>query len=115
MLILQAYGRKATLDSARKQKNGWTATLLRKAAQPMLLSRFAGHAGREVDDLAAQFFRHPLFVGQLKVCWNVKLNQFRHHILLLAADPALLGSVLQEPPQKSESNQAQPDVLYLWF
>ena len=96
-----------------KSKSGWAVTLLRKTAQPMLLGRLAGHAGREVDDLAAQLFRRPLFVG-LKICGNVELNQFRHHILL-ASDPTLLGSILQEPPQKSESNQAQPDLLYLWF
>lgn len=95
-----------------RNKIGWAATLLRKSVQPMLLGRFAGHAGREVDDLAAQFFRRPLFVGQLKVCWNVKLNQFRHHILLLAADPALFGSVLQEPPQKSKFTQAHISLTF---
>jgi hypothetical protein len=78
----------------------------------MPLGRLAGHAGREVDDLAAQLFRRPLFVGQLKVCGNVKLNQFRHHILLLAVDPVLPGSVLQEPPQKSKFTQAHISLTF---
>ena len=114
MSISRTQGRDAGFDALLKSKSGWAVTLLRKTAQPMLLGRLAGHAGREVDDLAAQLFRRPLFVGQLKICGNVELNQFRHHILL-ACDLTLLGSILQEPPQKSESNQAQPDLLCLWF
>jgi hypothetical protein len=94
-----------------RNKIGWAVTLLRKAAQPMLLGRLAGHAGREVDDLAAQLFRRPLFVGQRKICRNVKLNQFRHHILL-AADLTLPGSVLQQPPQKSEFAQAHISLSF---
>jgi hypothetical protein len=52
-----------------------------KQPSPEALCRSAYSAGREVDDLAAQLFRRPLFVGQRKICRNVKLNQFRHHTL----------------------------------
>jgi hypothetical protein len=61
----------------------------RKAAQPEALGRLAGWAGMEVDDLAAQLFRRPLFFRRLKICRNVKFNQFRHHILL-TGDPRRL-------------------------
>jgi hypothetical protein len=100
---VQARRRKAKGNA--EEKFGWAVTLLRKTAQPETLRRLAGSAGREVDDLAAQFFRRPLFVGQRKICRNVKLNQFRHHILL-AGDLKPFGSVLKEPPQKSEFTQA---------
>ena len=83
----------------------------RKAAQPMLLGRFAGRAGREVDDLAAQLFRSPLFVGQRKICRNVKLNHFRHHILL-AGHRTPHSSVLKEPPEKSEFAQAHISLTF---
>ena len=86
-------------------------TLLRKAAQPETLRRLAGCAGREVDDLAALLFGCPLFVGQRKICRNVKHNQFRHHILL-AGDPKPSGSVLKEPPQKSVFPQAHISLSF---
>jgi len=68
-----------------------------KAAQPETLGRLTGRAGREVDDLSAQLFGSPLFVGQRKIYRNVKLNHFRHHILL-AGSPTPSG-ILKEPPQ----------------
>jgi len=104
-----AEGKQGLIPSTVKTKSARLLTLLRRAAQPETLRRLAHSAGREVDDLAAQFFGRPLFVGQLKVCGNVKLNQFRHHILLTGS-PVPSGSVLQEPPQKSESNQAHRPV-----
>jgi hypothetical protein len=76
-------------------------TFLRKAAQPVLLSRLACGAGMEVDDLAAQLFRRPPRLRRLEVCRNVEFNQFRHHILL-AGNPIPLSGVLQEPTQKSK-------------
>jgi hypothetical protein len=94
-------GWKQAVMRKKNKKSAGPPTFLRRAAQPEALSRLAGRAGVEVDDLAAQLFRRPLFFGRLKICRNVKLNQFRHHILL-AGDPALPGSVRQEPPQKSE-------------
>ncbi len=65
----------------RRSKGDWAVTLLRKTAQSEALSRLACVADMEVDDLAPQLFRRPLFFG-LKICWNIKFNQFRHHALL---------------------------------
>ena len=49
-------------------------TLLQESSPPRSCSGLAGHAGREVDDLAAQLFGGPLFAGQRKIYRNVKLN-----------------------------------------
>lgn len=95
----------------RRKNLAGPPTLLRKAAQPMLLGGLAGLACREVDDLAAHLLRRPLFVGQRKIRRNVKHNQFRHHIPL-AGHPTPPGSVLKEPPQKSESNQAHISLSF---
>jgi hypothetical protein len=81
-----------------------------KTVQPKLLGRLAGRAGVEVDDLAAQLFRRPLFFRRLKICRNVKFNQFRHHILL-AGDSTPPSSVFQEPPQKFKSIQAHVSLF----
>lgn len=85
-------------------------TLLRKAAQPEALRRPAYSAGLEVDDLSPQLFRCPLFFG-LKICWNVKFNQFRHHVLLTGY-PTLSCSVLKEPPQTSKVRQAHISLSF---
>ncbi len=82
----------------------------RKAVQPKLLCRLAGGAGVEVDDLAAQLFRRPLFFRRLKICRNIKFNQFRHHILLRRR-PTPPGSVRQEPPQKFKSIPAHVSLF----
>jgi len=88
-------------------------TLLRKAVQPEALRRPAYSAGLEVDDLSPQFFRCPLFFG-LKICWNVKLNQFRHHALL-TGNPTPSCSVLKEPPQTSKVSQAHISLSFNVF
>lgn len=83
-----------------------------KAAQPETLCRLAGSAGREVDDLAAQLFRRPLFVGQRKICRNVKIDHFRHHILLAGVTKSF-NSILKEPPQKPVFTQAHISLVHL--
>lgn len=88
-------------------------TLLRKAVQPEALRRPAYSAGLEVDDLSPQFFRYPLFFG-LKICWNVKFNQFRHHVLLTGY-PTPSCSVLKEPPQTSKVSQAHISLSFYIF
>lgn len=86
---LRAWGRKARLDTTHKQKSAGLLPCCGKQSSQSRLSRLAGRAGMEVDDLAAQLFRRPLFLWQLKTCRNVKLNQFRHDTLL-AGDPRCL-------------------------
>jgi hypothetical protein len=85
-------------------------TFLRKAAQPVVLSRLACSAGMEVDDLAPQLFRRPPRLRRLEVCRNVEFNQFRHHILL-AGNPISLSGVLQEPTQDSKPVQAHVSLF----
>jgi hypothetical protein len=107
-----------TWEARRKKAGGWcgretnlagSPTLLRKAAQPVLLSRLACSAGMEVDDLAPQLFRRPPRLRRLEVCRNVEFNQFRHHVLL-AGNPTPLG-VREEPPQKSQPVQAHVSLF----
>jgi hypothetical protein len=86
-----------------KNKIGWAATLLRKAAQPMVLkpglSGLATGARREVDDLAPQFFRSPPLLW-VEVCRNIEPDQFRHDVLL-AGDPTPPCNVSAEPMPES--------------
>jgi hypothetical protein len=95
----------------KRNKTGWAATLLRKAAQPVPpLGRLASSAGLEVDDLAPQLFSRPPRLRRLEVCRNVEFNQFRHHILL-AGNLISLSGILQEPTQESKFVQAHVSLF----
>jgi len=102
-------GKQGLIEHENKKLAG-PLTLLRRAAQPVLLGRLACIAGREVDDLAPQLFRRPPRFWRLEVCRNVEFNQFRHHVLL-AGNPTPLSGVLDEPPQKSEPAQAHVSLF----
>lgn len=77
------------------------------------LSRLACVVDMEVDDLAPQLFRRPLFFG-LKICWNVEFNQFRHHALLTGY-PTPSCCVFKEPPQTSKVRQVLISLSFYVF
>src|SRR5207342_1231138 len=93
-LILPHTGGKQSWMRCRN-KIGWAATLLRKAAQPTCSSRLATGARREVDDLAPQLFRSPLLF-RVEVCRDIEFNQFRHNVLL-AGDLTPLRELSADP------------------
>ena len=68
----------------------------------------------EVDDLAAQLFRRPPFLRRLKICRNVKHNQFRHHILL-TGDPRRLAAFFRSHRKNLNFLQSYQPVPSLYL
>src|SRR5690349_4159794 len=90
-----------------RNKIGWAVTRVAQNAaenspanvlKPCLSGLSTG-VRREVDDLAPQFFRSPLFL-RVEVCRNIESNQFRHNVLLAGA-PTPLRELSTEPMPES--------------